>query len=70
MHFAHAVLLPSPAWVEGIVLCLCVCVRVLPQNGCKIISKSKQAISHKLGNLRCQTVVFYKIGKLLQANTA
>ena len=61
--------LPSPAWAEGIVLGLCVCVCVLPQNCClsSIISKSKQAASHKLGNLR-QIVVLYKTGKFLQAS--
>ena len=32
-----------------------------------IISKSKQATSHKLGNLR-QNVVLYKTGKLLQTS--
>ena len=48
-----------------------VCVCVLPQNCClsSIISKSKQAASHKFGNLR-QTVVLYKIGKFLQASVA
>ena len=51
--------------------CVCVCVCVLPQN-CNltsIISKSKQAASHKFGNLR-QKVVLYKTGKLLQASVA
>ena len=64
-------LLPSPAWAEGTVLCLFVCVCVLPQNCCKIqiISNSKQATAHKLGNLR-QIVVLYKTGKFLQAKTA
>ena len=54
---------------ECIVLCVFVCV--LPQNCCSnsIISKFKQATSHKLGNLR-QTVVLYKTGKFLQANVA
>ena len=44
-------------------LCVCVCVCVLPQNCCSssIIPKSKQAASHKLGNLK-QTVVLYKTG--------
>ena len=67
--FRNCRLLPSPAWAEGTVLGLCVCV--LPQNCClsSIISKSKQAASHKLGNLR-QTVVLYKTGKLLQASMA
>ena len=52
-------------------VCVCVFVCVLPQNCCKIqiISNSKQATAHKLGNLR-QTVVLYKTGKFLLANTA
>ena len=47
-------------------LFVCVYIRVLPQNCCSssIISKSKQATSHKLGNLR-QTVVIYKTGKYI-----
>ena len=63
------ILLPSPTWAEGAVLCVCVCV--LPQNCClsSIISKSKQAASHKLGNLR-QTMVLYKTGEFLQASVA
>ena len=52
-------------------VCVCVCACVLPQNCClsSIISKSKQAASHKLGNLR-QKVVLYKTGKFLQASMA
>ena len=51
--------LPSPAWAEGTVLCVC----VLPQNCClnSIITKFKQVAALKLGNLR-QTVALYKIG--------
>ena len=46
---------------------LCVCYHKMAVNS--IISKSKQASAHKLCNLR-QTVVLYKTGKFLQANTA
>ena len=55
-------LLP-PTWAKDIVLGLCVCCLSW------IISKSKQAASHKLGNLR-QTVVLYNTRKFLQASMA
>ena len=38
-------------------------------NGVDCISKSKQATTHKLGNLR-QKVALYKTGKFLQASVA
>ena len=47
-------------------VCLSVCLSVLPQN-CRSSSKSKQATSHELDNLR-QKVVLYKTGKFLQAS--
>ena len=52
-------------------VCVCVCVCVLTPNLClnSIISKSKQATSHKLGKLR-QKVVLYKTGKFLQVSVA
>ena len=61
-------LLPSPVWAEGIVLSLCVCVSVC-YDKIAVNFNSKQAISHKLGILR-QNVVLYKTGKFLQASTA
>ena len=66
VHITHE-LLPSPVWVECTVLislCLSVCHHKIAVN-----SKSKQATSHKLGNLR-QKVVLYKTGKFLQASVA
>ena len=66
---------PSPAWAEGTVLSLCVCVCVCVSVCYHKIAvnfnylKSKQATSHKLGNLR-QKVVLYKTGKFLQASVA
>ena len=68
-------LLPSPAWAEGTVLSLCVCLSVCLSVCYHKIAvnfnylKSKQATSHKLGNLR-QKVVLYKTGKFLQASVA
>ena len=51
-------------------VCVFVCVCVHVTTKLLIISKSKQAASHKLGNLR-QTVVLYKTGKfLVQASVA
>ena len=44
-------LLPLPAWAEGTVLSLCVCLSVC-YHKIDVKSKSKQATSHKLGNLR------------------
>ena len=49
-------------------VCLSVCLSVLPQN-CRSSSKSKQATSHELDNLR-QKVVLYKTGKFLQTSVA
>ena len=54
----HLDSLPLPTWTEGTVLSLCVCVCV-----CLFVT-TKQATSHKLGNLR-QKVVLYKTGKFL-----
>ena len=45
-------------------VCVCVCLCYY-----KLLSKSKLATSHKLGNLK-QKVVLYKAGKFLQANVA
>ena len=69
IHISHILLLPSPVWAEGTVLCVFVCV--LTPNLClnSIISKSKQATSRKLGKLR-QKVVLYKTGKFLQVSMA
>ena len=61
-------LLPSPAWAEGTVVSLCVCVCVLPQNWClnSIISKSTEATVLKHGN-HIQSVVLYKTEKFFLA---
>ena len=75
MYAGLGTLLPLPAWAEGTVLSLCVCVCL---SVCLSVCyhkiavkfnylKIKQATSHKLGNLR-QKVVLYKTGKFLQAS--
>ena len=51
--------------MEGTVLCVCVCLCATTK--LLIISKSKQATSLELDNLR-QKVVLYMTGKFLQAH--
>ena len=61
-------LLPSPAWVDGIVLCWFVCVCACYHKIAVQAQLSQNLNKLHLTNL--QTVVLYKTGKFLQANTA